>query len=89
MAESQSAEFPTALAATVQFRLADVDVLVRHAIELLERHGPAAKAVVLGIMKLVKLATERDLLGVFVQLQATVIDVQALIAAIRAEFPTL
>ena len=76
----------TPMMASVGFSWVDVDVQAKHVIKLLQEHGDSALNVVYGIVKLIKLATSRDLLGVFAQLNQSTVDIQALIQAVKDEF---
>lgn len=64
----------------------DVETQVHHVLNLLQTQGDAALEVVKGLIKLVKLATARDMFGVMAQLQKSTVDIQALITAIKEEF---
>lgn len=64
----------------------DVLVQAQHVVHLLQTEGDTALAIVTGTLKLVRYIAARDMLNVFAQLNATTVDVQALIAAIKAEF---
>lgn len=72
--------------APVGLSLDEVKGLAQHAVNLLESHGEHAVNTAVGILRLVRFAAARDMLGVFAQLNQTSVDVKALIAAVRAEF---
>lgn len=73
-------------AVEVGFSWFDAEVQIRHVINLLETQGDTALAVVKGSLKLIKLATQRDMLGVFAELNSVTVNVQKLVEAIKAEF---
>lgn len=58
----------------------------QHVINLLESQGQLALGIVDNLVKMVAAVSGRDFLTVFALLNQTVVDVQALIAAIKAEF---
>lgn len=70
----------------VGFALVDVTALAQHVVHLLQTQGDLAIGVVTGILKLIKAATAKDMLSVFAQLNQSVVDIQALIAAVKEEF---
>lgn len=86
MSEEKKPMTATPMMAAAEFSWVDVEVQVKHAIDLLQEHGHHVINVVTGVMKLIRLATQRDLLGVFTQLNAVAVDVEKLIAAIKEEF---
>lgn len=73
-------------AATLGVGVDDVLATVNHVIHLLETVGSTAISLVKTIMVGVKAATGRDMLGVFRALNEATADVNAIIAAIKAEF---
>lgn len=78
--------FATASMSTVGYSVDDVLELARHAIHLLETAGPAAISLAKNVLKAVGYFAGRDMLGVWAAVNAAVVDAQAVIAAIRAEF---
>lgn len=76
----------TPAAQKMDFSWIDVEAQAQHAVNLLQNHGDEFLALVTGTMKLISLATARDLSGVFLQLNQEKTDITALIASIKAEF---
>jgi len=76
----------TPMMASVGFSWLDVDAQARHVIHLLQTNGDTALNVVYGTVKLLKLATSHDMLGVLAQLNQSTVDIQALIQAVKDEF---
>lgn len=76
----------TAAANAVGFSFVDATELAQHVVNLLQSQGDRAISVVTGILKLVKAVTSKDMAGIFVQLNQTVVDITALIAAVKEEF---
>lgn len=76
----------TAEAQALGFGLDDVEELVTLVIELIETKGPAAKKVVLGILRLIQLASQKNITGLILQLQQTVGDLREFLATFKAAF---
>jgi len=64
----------------------DLKSYAEHIVHLLQTQGETAIDAVDTAIRLVKLATLRDFVGIFAALQQEQKDVQAIIAAIRTEF---
>lgn len=77
---------PTECAKAVGMSWDDVLANVNHAVRLLETQGPTAVNIVKGMLLGIKYASGRDMLGVYSVLQQEIVDIKALIAAIKEEF---
>lgn len=89
--EPEMSATPAVVAATPVMGLAglsadDVLVQIRHVVNLLETQGDTVLDIVTGALKMVRYFSTRDMIGVFTELNKQVVNVQALIAAIKAEF---
>lgn len=70
----------------IQFSWSDVEVQARHVIHLLETEGERAIRIVKSTITIIYCVSNRDMVGVFVELNKVSVDVQALIKAIKDEF---
>lgn len=64
----------------------DIEVQVKHVLNLLQTQGETALEIVRGTIRLIKAVTNREMVAVFIELKALSVNIQALIAAIKAEF---
>jgi CBS domain-containing protein len=76
----------TAPATKVGLSWPSISGTVSHIVDLLQNDGATALAVVVDLLKLVSMATARDLSGLIATAAGTNVDVQKLIADITAEF---
>lgn len=76
----------TAAANLASLSWPDVTDVANHVLNLLETQGAAAITIVRNLLKMIAAFTTRDLTTVFALANQEYVDVQALVAAIRAEF---
>lgn len=76
----------TPMMASVGLSWVDIEVQVKHVLNLLQTQGETALEIVRGTIRLIKAVTNREMLAVFIELKALSVNIQALIVAIKAEF---